>query len=216
MTSRMFLLALAVVGITTLATNRVNSQEGEPAGQSTSQPAAKPAAGNDSESMIDTWVSHAMPGEHHRLLEKLTGKWNLAVKYKMNAESPVVESEGTCERRWILGNRFVLEEFDGGNLALPFQGMAIYGYDTFEKKYTSIWVDTTSSAVTTSLGTCQDGCKVIAFTGRHGDPWSGVKKNSRGFTRLVDDNKHILQLYEPDKDGKEFMVLQIVYTRKTG
>ena len=199
-----------------LASEAESDVASQPEGSPTRNENTESDTSKDSESMIDTWVSHAMPGEHHRLLDKLTGKWNMAITYRMNSESPPVESRGSCERKWILGNRFVLEEFDGGNLAMPFQGMAVYGYDTFEKKYTSAWIDTTSSAVTTSLGTCRDGCKVIAFTGRHGDPWSGVKKNSRGFTRLLDDDKHILELYEPDKDGTEFMVLKIVYTRKNG
>jgi hypothetical protein len=138
----------------------------------------------------------------------------MAVKYRMDSGSEVVESQGTCRRKWILGNRFVLEEFDGGSLALPFKGLAIYGYDAFEQKYTSVWVDTTSTAMTTSQGSCDDGCDVIAFTGRHGDPWTGVKRPSRGVTRLVNDNEHVLELYEPGSDGQEFRVLEIRYTRK--
>ena len=58
---------------------------------------------------MDTWVQHAMPGEHHKLLGKMAGSWKTAVKYRMNADTPVVESEGTCKRKWILGDRFLLE-----------------------------------------------------------------------------------------------------------
>ena len=167
----------------------------------------------DSESMIDTWVRFAMPAEHHKLLNKLAGRWDLEVKYRMSADTPVVESQGTCTRKWILGKRFILEEFDGGNLGLPFQGLAIYGYDAFEGKYTSVWIDTTSTGVTTSLGACEGECKLIRFEGRHGDPWSGKKRNTRGFTRLIDDDHHVLELFEPGTDGKEYKVLEISYAR---
>ena len=126
----------------------------------------------------------------------------------------MVESRGTCRRKWILGNRFILEEFDGGSLALPFQGLAIYGYDAFEEKYTSVWVDTTNTAITASAGSCRGGCQEIAFTGQHGDPWSGVKRPSRGVTRFINDNEQVLELYEPDVDGREFKVLEIHYTRQ--
>jgi transposase len=216
MRSRTPLFAVALVGVTAVVTAEVVSQvkdaPGASQGETTDQKADESP---DAESAVDAWVRYAMPGEHHRLLGKLVGEWHLAVKYKMSADTPVVESEGTCRRRWILGNRFVLEEFDAGNLALPFQGLAIYGYDAFEKKYTSAWVDTTSTAVTTSLGTCQqEPCDLITFMGRHGDPWSGLKKPSRGNTRLISEDKHVLELYEPDKDGREFKVLEIVYTRK--
>ena len=171
-------------------------------------------AGADNESLVDAWVRYAMPGEHHKLLEKMAGHWNMAVKYRMNTKTPAVESQGTCERKWILGNRFLLEEFDGGTLALPFQGLAIYGYDAFEKKYTSVWVDTMSTAITSNLGTCQNACKLINFVGRHGDPWTGAIRSSRGVTRFIDENRHVLELYEPDGSGKEFKILEIVYKRK--
>ena len=217
---RTLLGMVALVGTTTFVTSEVVSQERNAAPDPRPKEARGAGADNegkagaDGEAMIDTWVQHAMPGEHHRLLRRMAGSWNLAVKYRMNAEAPIVESHGACERKWILGNRFLLEEFDGGNLALPFQGLAIYGYDAFEKKYTSVWVDTMSTAITTNLGVCRKSCELIHFTGQHGDPWSGTKRTSRGVTRFVNDDRHVLELYEPDADGKEFKILEIVYTRK--
>ena len=204
MRPRMLLCAVALISATTLVSTRVVSQD-------KTNRASGPA--QDTELLVDRWVQYAMPGKHHQLLGKMAGNWNMAVKYRMDSASPVVESQGTCQRKWILGKRFLLEEFDGGSLALPFQGLAIYGYDAFEQKYTSAWVDTTNTAITTSLGTCRDGCDEIAFTGRHGDPWSGTKRPSRGVTRFVSDDEHVLELYEPGTDGKEFNVLEIRYTR---
>jgi hypothetical protein len=64
------------------------------------------------------------------------------------------------------------------------------------------------------LGSCQDTCDVIGFVGRHGDPWTGTKRNTRGVTRFVSDDQHVLELYEPGTDGKEFKVLEITYTRQ--
>ena len=214
MKSRMLLCAVSLVGLTVLVTEQVVSQDRDAPGKPAPQEPAAPRAESDTESLVDTWVRHAMPGEHHRLLGRMAGSWNMAIEYRMNADAPVVTSEGTCQRKWILGKRFVLEEFDGGSLALPFQGLAIYGYDSFEGKYTSVWVDTMNTAITTSVGTCQEACEVIAFVGRHGDPWTGIKRPSRGVTRFVNDNKHVLELYEPGSEGKEFKILQIVYTRQ--
>lgn len=204
MTLRALCCAIALVGATVVVTREVVSQDKSDTG---------PDATRDTESLVDAWVEYAMPGKHHQLLGRMAGSWNMAIRYRMDSGSPVVESQGTCRRKWILGNRFVLEEFDGGSLALPFQGLAIYGYDAFERKYTSAWVDTTNTAITTSLGTCGQGCDEIAFTGRHGDPWSGTKRPSRGVTRFVSDDEHVLELYEPGTDGKEFKVLEIRYTR---
>ncbi|HNQ22289.1 MAG TPA: DUF1579 family protein [Phycisphaerae bacterium] len=154
-----------------------------------------------------------MPGEEHKLLNQMAGPWKTKVRYRMSPDTPAVDSEGTATRRWVLGNRFLLEEFDGGNLGLPFQGLALYGYDTFEQKYTSVWVDTTSTAITRSLGSCQDHCTQILFTGEHGDAWSGTKKKTRGVVRLVSPTEHVLELHEPDATGSDFLVLSITYQR---
>jgi len=214
MKPRTLLYVVSLFGVVALAANKVASRSNEPPPQSEPEKAGNPDAGPDTDSLVDTWVRYAMPGEHHKVLERMAGSWNLAIKYRMNSEAPVVESEGTCRRKWILGKRFLLEEFDGGSLALPFQGLAIYGYDSFEKKYTSVWVDTMNTAITTNFGTCADSCELITFVGQHGDPWTGTKRPSRGITRFVDDDKHILELHEHGADGKEFRILEIVYTRR--
>ena len=52
------------------------------------------------------------------------------------------------------------------------------------------------------------------FVGRHGDPWTGTKRNTHGVTRFVSDDRHVLELYEPGTDGKEFKVLEITYTKQ--
>lgn len=204
-TAAMFCVALTIA--------REVGLDSEPAHGATQTPASGPTSQPDNETLIATFVRHAMPGTQHRLLQRMAGQWKLKVRYKMTADAPPVESEGTCTRKWILGGRFLLEEFDGGSLAVPFQGLALYGYDTFEKKYTSIWVDTTSTAITTSLGICADDCRRIQFAGRHGDPWSGTKRASRGETRFVSDAEHVLELYETGADGREYRVLDITYTR---
>ena len=201
--------AVTLVGATGFLANGVGSQ-----GRDAPQEAEPESDGSQAESLVDNWVQYALPGEHHELLEQMAGSWNMTIEYRMTSETPVVESQGTCERKWILGKRFLLEEFDGGSLGLPFQGLAIYGYDSFEKKYTSMWVDTMSTAITTNLGTCEDGCKLIKFVGRHGDPWTGTVRPSHGVTRFVDDRRHVLELHEPDSSGKEFKILEIVYTRR--
>jgi len=209
MKPRMLMCAVAFLAVTAFLANLAVSQDRDASSKSESKD-----AGTSSESLVDALVRYAMPGEHHKLLEKMAGQWDMTIKYRMNSETPAVESQGTCERKWILGNRFLLEEFDGGALGLPFQGLAIYGYDSFQQRYTSAWVDTMSTAITTNLGTCQDACKLINFVGRHGDPWTGTMRPSRGITKLADDNRHVLELYEPDGSGKEFKILEIVYTRR--
>jgi len=208
------LLGALLIGVVVLSARNGLSRGSDEPGQGAPKATTSPDPPPDTETLIANMVQYAMPAPQHRLLDRMAGKWKTSVKYQMTADAPVVESEGSCERKWILGNRFLQEEFDGGDLALPFQALAIYGYDRFEKKYTSAWVDSLTTAITTYLGTCKDPCDVITFLGQHGDPWTGKKRPSRGVTTFVTDKKHTVELFESGHDGKEYKILEITYTRE--
>jgi hypothetical protein len=181
--------------------------------------AVKPSATGpgkaNAESAVDTLVRYAMPGPEHKLLNRIAGQWTVVVRYWMAAGAEPVESKGTCTRKWILGERFLLEELDGGNLALPFQGLGLYGYDSFEAKYTSAWLDTMNTSILTNLGTFDEAQAVVNFVGQYKDPWTGTKKNERGVLRFLGPDLHRLELHLSEKEGQEFKMLEMVYSRKT-
>ncbi len=215
MTMRSLLGAVALVGVTVFLTEVVRSQDGKP----TSQPIGQEHRGMqqarpDAESEIDVWVRFAMPCKHHKLLDRMAGHWKTRSTYWKEPGDPPVQSAGSCERTWILDGRFLREEFDGGILGLPFRGSGLYGYDSFERKYTSVWIDTMSTAMMANMGVYDKVNDVVNFTGRYGDPWTGIKKNSRGVTRFVSAKEHVLELYTAGSDGREYKLLEIVYTRK--
>jgi hypothetical protein len=205
---------IVLTGATAFITATVVSQD-RPA---TTEPAG-PGVGDhppraEAESKLDVWVRHAMPGKEHRLLDQMAGSWDTRVKYWMAPDGPPAESRGTCERRWILGGRFLQEEFDGGNLALPFRGLGLYGYDRFEQKYTSVWLDTMSTAILSNRGVYDEAARVVNFRGRYGNPWTGVKKASRGVVRFVSEREQVLEMYWQTPEGREYKLLEIAYTRK--
>ena len=66
-----------------------------------------------------------------------------------------------------------------------------------------------------NLGVYDKAHNVVNFVGKYGDPWTGVKKKSRGVTRFFNKDKHALELYAQGADGREFKLLEIIYTRKS-
>lgn len=168
----------------------------------------------DLEKQVEAMVGYAMPGRHHQLLNRLAGDWEVHTRYWMKLGAVPVEAKGTSARKWILDGRFLMEELDGGDLALPFRGVALFGYDAFEQKYTSAWVDTTSTAILTNLGTYDKTNDVVTFTGEYKDPWTGTRKKNRGLTRFLGADKHAIELHVTEADGREFKMLEITYTRK--
>jgi len=202
------LAGLGGIAATTLFSSETRTSSQPGAGQGGS---GEPQA--ESESAIEVFVRHAMPSKRHRLLDRMAGQWKTAVKYWMRPDVPAVESEGTASRKWVLDGRFLHEEFDGGNLALPFRGQGFYGFDGFEQKYTSVWLDTMSTAITTYLGTYDEGQDLVNFVGRYGNPWAGQKVAGRGVMRFTGKDHHVLEMYIPTADGREFKTLEIGYTR---
>jgi hypothetical protein len=185
----------------------------EPTTPQTSGGSASSAAPNP-ETEIDTLVRYAMPSIHHRVLDRLAGAWDASIRYCPKPGAEPVESKGTSTRKWILGRRFLLEELDGGNLALPFGGLGLFGYDAFEQQYTSAWVDTMNTSILTNLGHYDRTNEVVQFKGEYKDPWSGTKKAERGLIRFTGQDRHTLELYLAGAEGKEYRMLEIVYSRK--
>jgi hypothetical protein len=177
----------------------------------TPAPSARP---KDAEAQADTFARYAMPGPEHKVLDRMAGSWDTLTRYWPTPNAEPVEAKGTSQRKWILDGRFLLEEIDGGNLVLPFKGLALYGYDAFEQKHTSAWVDTMNTSILTNLGTYDRTNDVVNFTGQYKDPWTGARKKERGVTRFVSKDKHVLEIYPTEPDGKEFKMLEITYTRR--
>jgi hypothetical protein len=188
-----------------------------PAAESDASPPAsnrEPSTTPSTESEIDTLVRYAMPSLHHRVLDRLAGAWNATIRYSPKAGAEPVETKGTSTRKWILGGRFLLEELDGGNLALPFGGLGLFGYDAFEQQYTSAWVDSLNTAILTNLGRYDKTNEVVSFTGQYKDPWTGTKQPERGLIRFADKDRHSLELFLTNGEGKEFKMMEIVYSRR--
>jgi hypothetical protein len=71
-----------------------------------------------------------------------------------------------------------------------------------------------STAMLTNRGTYDKAEDLVNFTSQYGDPWTGTKKKCRGVTRFLGPDKHALELYVTESGGKEFKMLEIIYTRR--
>lgn len=170
------------------------------------------------EQMMPDWMKYGQTGKFHARLEPLVGRWTQSVKMWMAPGAPPEVSTGTCESKWILGGRFLLQEIKEDVKAdmdhPPFEGAGLIGYDNFKKKYTSVWVDNMSTAIMTGLGTCDDSGKVFTMIGHHDDVFTGTPNQKfKTITRIVDDNTVIDEMYVTGPDGKEFKTLEVTYTR---
>lgn len=174
--------------------------------------------GGDEAAMMETWMKMGTPGEHHKHLDVFIGKWNYVIKWRMSPEQPWTKDKGTSEYEWLLDGRYVrqhvIADAPDETTGMRFEGNGIQGYDNLTHKHFSAWIDNMGTALMTSEGTCDESAKTITLTGTYNDPIAGKKKTVRSVTRVINNDKHVLEMYEVGPDGKEYLSMEIISTRK--
>ena len=173
---------------------------------------ALPAGGMDE--MTKKWMEAATPGENHKRLDDMAGTWDATTTVWMEPGKPST-TKGTTEIKWVLGGRFLQQEFSGEMMGMPFNGMGFTGYDNFNKKYIGFWIDNSSTAMATMEGTADASGRVITMLGKSDDPGTGEHgKTMKYVARLVNKDRHVFEIYDLSRGDKETKVLEISYTRK--
>ena len=200
-------VTLAVAGV--LFAHSAVSQD-KPATADTKAKAASP----DREEMMKKAEAAATPGPAHKALEPLGGDWNVDGRCFTIPDAPSSEMKGDCKVRWILGGRFVQEDFNAEFMGRPFQGISVTGYDNLKKKYVSSWVDDMSTALFISEGSADVESKVFTFQGTMDDPMTGKKnKPVKYIIRILGPDKHTFEMHDLTL-GDKSKTMEMIYTRK--
>lgn len=169
----------------------------------------------EQQKMMELMMKYGTPGEGHKLLEPFIGEWDVASRWWASPDAPVDESEATSSASWILDGRFMMEKFNGMMGEIPFEGMSIIGYDNYAKKYNSLWIDSYSTMFFLQSGTCNEDGTMFTLEGTYDDFYTGQKdKKSKTIIRIFDEDTRAMEMYDLTADGKEYMSMEITYTRK--
>ena len=168
----------------------------------------------DHQAMMETYKKLGTPGEPHKQLASLAGKWSTKTKEWMEPNKPPMESTGTCEEKVLLDGRFLQQECTGDMMGQPFTGIGVTGYDNYTKKYVSTWMSSMGTGIFVMEGTGSADGKTVTLKGGHDDPTQG-HMNHRAMWKFVDANTQVFEMYTIGKEGKETKMMEITYTRKT-
>jgi len=174
----------------------------------------EPAMSPEQQQAMEAWMKHATPGDNHKLLEPFVGTWNVTTTWWEAPGAPPNVSQGSAVNEWVLGGRFLQQRYTGEMMGQPFSGLGYTGYDNFKKRFVGTWMDSMGTSVMVSTGTADASGKVMTFTAEMDDVVSGKRMTVREVIRVLDTNKHVFEMHGPDKTGKEFKTMEIVYTRK--
>lgn len=162
--------------------------------------------------MMATWQAYASPNDNHTVLNPLVGTWRYVLKWWMTPDSPPETSNGTSETKWVMGGRYLRHTAQGVSMGQPFEGMGVTGFDNGRQIYQTIWMDNMGTGMMIGEGTYDPGKKTLTDHGRFTDPMVG-HRSYRGVIRFIDDDHYSYEMYGADENGKEFRMMEIVYTR---
>jgi len=161
------------------------------------------------EEMMQRMKEAGTPGAGHEALQALEGDWIAEVHCFMDPGAKAEVHRGTASAQFILGGRFLEEEFHGEMMGKPFTGRGIFGFDNTKQKFVSIWLDDMNTAIQMSEGKGDHGNKVITLEGKSNCAATGQHDVPTGqIIRVLGPDKHTVELYH---DGQKKM--EITYTR---
>ncbi|MET0548440.1 MAG: DUF1579 domain-containing protein [Xanthomonas sp.] len=168
----------------------------------------------EQQAMMQAWEKAAQPGEQHKQLAAMVGKWTTKQTMWMDPNAPPMTETGSATNTLVLGGRHIRQDFRGKWMGQPFEGVGYIGYDNVIGKYYSTWMDSGSTGIFVSHGDYDPATKTYTYLGEMADPASnGAKIPVRQVVRVVDNDHEVFEMYET-RDGKEAKTMQIDYTRQ--
>jgi hypothetical protein len=169
----------------------------------------------DPAAMMKKMAEFAQPSPEAKKLEPLVGKWTYTARFFMDPTKSPMESGGTVERKWILGNRFVHEVYEGTNFdGKPgFEGRGVIGFDKGRNAFTSAWICNMCTAISNSQGSSDADGKTFTFTREDYCPLREKMIKGKEVVRIESNDKVVMEGYELE-GGQERKTMEIVSVRQ--
>lgn len=153
------------------------------------------------------------PGPEHKLLEPLVGSWHAKVTTWLDPGRTPQTSDGTVQRRSIMGGRFIQETCEGKMMDKPYEGLGTIGYDRAKKRFVSSWIDSMTTAIHLCDGTYDESSKTWTFKHEGECPVTGKHARMRNTLRIVSADEQRMEMFKQLGDAKEVKTMEIVLTR---
>lgn len=164
--------------------------------------------------MMEAYMKMMAPNENHEFLKNFVGEWDVTTTAWMKPGAEPVTSKGNAKAELIFGGRFLKVDFKGTMFGQPFEGIQITGYDNFQKKHITFWIDSTSTGFYFTEGIRDEDKKRIVDTGVWQDPMGGEDMKVRNTTTLVSKDEYTFEMIMILPDGTKFKSMEYRSTRK--
>ncbi|MFN0132249.1 MAG: DUF1579 domain-containing protein [Phycisphaerales bacterium] len=213
--------SMAVLAVAMMAGGAF-AQDSKPAPSKATQPTTKPssvkpdAAMPPMDPMMEAWMKAGTPGPEHAQFKMMEGTWDAVSKMydPANPTATPTESKATMVNKLAFGGRFLMHDYSGDFMGMPFNGVGSFGFNNVTKKYEGTWMDSMSTGVMFMTGAYNEATKTYTLTGEIDSPMGG-KMKQRQIIKIVDANKHTLEMFTTEPGKEECKCMEITYTRST-
>ena len=169
----------------------------------------------DEAKMMELWMKHAKPGEHHEALRRYLGKWDVESEMVMPG-APPQKSTGEAEFHWLMEGRWLQQDFHGTLMGMPYRGFGLTGWDNYKKKHVGMWCDSMNTTMLHFEGVPVDPTgKVIVMYGPMDEYMTGEHdKVVKYLTRFLDDDKFVFEIWDMAIGENGAAVMRLTYTRQ--
>ena len=137
----------------------------------------KPAMSAEEQAMMEAWMKAGSPGEAHKKMAADVGTYDMKVTSWNAPGAPPTEDKGTATRKMIMDGRVLVEDVTSSMMGMPFKGQGMRGYDNVTGKYWGTWIDSMSTGMMVSEGSCDASGTCVAGGTTCGD---GITHTSCG------------------------------------
>lgn len=167
---------------------------------------------------VQACMAAGTPGKMHEHLAACVGTWEGKNKMWMFPGADPVDTRSTAVISPMLDGRFFRCEISGEMPGMgPYNGFAIYGFDNVSQEFVATWIDNCGTGMATGTGVLSEDGKTLTWSYKFNCPMTKKSAPLREVQTITSPNTRTLEVFATDpKSGREYKMMQIELTRKSG
>ncbi len=170
-----------------------------------------PAAQQKMMQAMQAWAAYSTPGAEQDWLSKQAGTFVTKASFRTFPEAPWVESEGVVVRRMDMGGRFLVEDFSGTLMGMPFLGRGTTGWDNGRSMFVTTWYDNMSTGIAQGIGQWNDDRTKIEWEITQTDPMTKSPITTKAEWWWRKDGTLVFDSWMPSPTGEHFHAMRIEF-----
>ncbi len=157
------------------------------------------------------WQAYATPGAEQTWLSTQAGTFITKAKFRMDPSAPWMESDGLVVRAMDMGGRFLIEDFTGSMMGMPFRGRGTTGWDNGRRVFVTTWYDNMSTGIAQGVGQWNEDRTKVNWEITQTDPMKKAPITTKADWWWKKNGTQVFDSWMPTPTGEQFHAMRIEY-----